>query len=71
MEDHRKGDKYKETVEGTELSISTSTDLVTQTDVSYKTDVERGTDDQLKRLDYLMGSYFSSIRCRYMNYSQY
>lgn len=56
MEDHGKVDKFKETVEGTELSISTtSTDLVTQTDVSYKTDVERGT-DQLKRLDYLMGS---------------
>lgn len=42
--------------EASELSTSTtSTDLVTQTDVSYKTEVKRST-DQLKRLDYLMGS---------------
>lgn len=42
--------------EASELSTSTtSTDLVTQTDVSYKTEVKSST-DQLKRLDYLMGS---------------
>lgn len=55
MKDDGKVDTYKE-VDDTELSTSTtSTDLVTQTVVSYATDVERSS-DQMKRLDYLMGS---------------